>query len=224
MWGGGPDSVYIEDGHIRILNICNINASPLQKKHNLPPSIGNLTHLERLHVGNFFTKEYPEEISTLPKLNSISVYLCSGKVFPKVFARNPHVTSIELKMSYYKSFPEELVQRKDPLELDIFRANFVKLWPSIEKMRCITKLSVITEEYVNRGILDGLTNLPNLTYLYWCEAECYKLPESWADFPSLTTLILQNNTYLYYKDNPLPNTEVLMQSLEERERKELRTP
>jgi tetratricopeptide (TPR) repeat protein len=203
MWGCGIDLGYIENGHIKALNIRDYKSSPLQKTSNFPSSIKYLTHLEELLLGCFKNDKFPQEIVTLPNLRKITLHECEGKEFPRVFAQNPHIEFIELKRMEYESFPKELLEREKPLEIIFYLANFIELWSDIKKMDCIKNLGIIPKGFLHEEILSGLTTLPHLEKLYLCEASFDKLPDSWANFPSLVDLCLQRNTYEYYKKNKI---------------------
>src|SRR5271157_533476 len=208
----------------------NINRSFFQLSE-LPESIGNLTHLERLYLEKNNIAFLPESIGNLIKLEVLDISYNKIADIPATIENLRALKILDALSNELSYLPSSFGNLPSFYELDITINNFIALSEEITRVTTLRILRIgwknLTEfpkEFFNLANLeelsiDGstLSTLPdefgNLTNLIIFTAPCCNLssiPNSIGNLQSLKILFLNDN-----KLTELPETFENLQSLEE---------
>jgi Leucine-rich repeat (LRR) protein len=172
-----------------------------QSLTELPPQIGELTHLRRLILGKWNEEEYewvgnrlktlPEAIAQLTQLETLSVANNQLTEIPTWVAQLPNLTELSISSNPVNSVPEWMRKLKKLTALDLAECQLTKVpeW--------ITELSNLKELYLWSNqiteIPEEISQLQNLTKISFSFNQITEIPETIAQLQNLTYLGIGSN-------------------------------
>ncbi len=164
---------------------------------SLPPSIGQLKHLEKLNL--FLTRKLltlPEEIGGLGNLVQIKLRDSSVSSLPSPIGRLQNLKELDLSMAiYFSGLPEEIGNLCDLVTLNLSHTPISSLPPSIGSLRSLKVLD-LCGTWKFKNLPKEIGGLENLTHLTLTFSPIASLPSSIGRLKSLQDFDLCNTESL----------------------------
>lgn len=179
-----PRIICNEDGHIIHLDLSDYQLN------NLPPEIGDVTHLQKLDLANNNLDKLPPEIAVLNELKILGLYGNNLTTLPPEIGQLTNLQKLSVDYNPLKTLPPEIGQLGNLQELHLWAVDLEVLPPEIGNLTNLEQLQISAK-------LDALPpeigNLTNLTILDLPLNNLVTLPPEIGQLTNLASLILGSN-------------------------------
>ncbi len=187
---------------------------------SLPESIGNLTKLEQLYIGNSEIRELPEGFAKLQSLTDLQIYNCPAmEKFPVIVAELPNLIMLDLSANSQWE-PEDVTagweaifggKSKEKLQIVYGLSNRMRRFPE-KNLDQVAALGLI--DFSNNGIEvmnKGFTDKVRLIEVYLDYNYLTSIPDDFTGVRDLATFSCTNNRLTEFPGFfPDPATEDFM--------------
>lgn len=158
---------------------------------DLPPVIGNLTHLTKLYCSGMHLKTLPTELIKLTKLKRLSCRSMNWESLPPIIWKLTNLVTLEVNDGSLKSIPKEIGNLTN-IQVLYLNSNCLKSIPA--EIGKLTNLVVLN---INHNRLESVPkeigNLTNIQRLYLNNNHLKSIPKEMGNLTDLQLLYLENN-------------------------------
>jgi len=180
------EGVDCTDGHVTRLSLSWKGLTG-----DMPPEIGDLTHLTKLYLGENNLNSLPSEIGSLTHLTELSLGENNLNSLPPEVWNLTNLTYLDVSGISLNSLPPEIGDLTNLTHLDVSGTSLNSLPPEIWNLTGLTHLDV-SENHLNNLSLE-IGDLTSLNYLDLAGNNLSSLPPEIGSLTNLTYLDLSDN-------------------------------